>query len=172
MVCSHNRHIELYVCSMIFNHAKYIPLQSTRSKIFYYDIIVGLRLVFLGKPPSPSRYGYEYLWYKFKISTSLRLALGRPPPPTSLRESRLYIYGARYEIISSIIKIHKIVGSWGRKSSRGPNLGRFVGITQSYVELLLKLCQFAECHRTILYTIQTHHFSSLYQRSISVHGWR
>ena len=31
----------------------------------------------------------------------------------------------------------------------GPNLSRFVGITQSYVELLLRLCQFSECHRNL-----------------------
>ena len=32
---------------------------------------------------------------------------------------------------------------------RGPTSRSFAGITYSYVELLLKSCQFAECHRTL-----------------------
>ena len=43
----------------------------------------------------------------------------------------------------------KKLGSCGCKSSQEPNSSRFVGITQSYVELLLRLCQFPESHRTI-----------------------
>ena len=33
--------------------------------------------------------------------------------------------------------------------SQGPKLSRFIGITYSYVELLLQSVQFAECHRTM-----------------------
>ena len=38
---------------------------------------------------------------------------------------------------------------WVCKSSQGPNSSCFVGNMYIYVELLLQLCQFAECHRTI-----------------------
>ena len=45
--------------------------------------------------------------------------------------------------------VNVLLRSWGQKSSWVPNSRRLVGVTPSYVELLLRSCQFSECHRTM-----------------------
>ena len=77
------------------------------------------------------------------------------------------IFFFRRTIISRLL-----VGSWRPKSVLGPNLSRFLGITQSHVQLLPRSCEFAECHR-IMHFQNTHAFLSISeQRSKSVHGCR
>ena len=51
--------------------------------------------------------------------------------------------------LDALVYVVRSLGSCGCTLSRGPNSSHFVGITYSYVELLLRLCQFAECHRTL-----------------------